>query len=414
MNAPSGVVAGQPARTRTAWIPIVIAGVAAAMHIWKLPEALSFVQADLGMTLIEAGVLLGIVQVGSMLLGLGVSLFSEVLGLRRTLLIGLTLLSVASLAGAFAQTTGFLMATRAVEGVGFLMATVVCPPLIRVITPPARANIAIGWWGAFQGLATFVAVLASTLLLTSISWQAWWVLMAAVTAVTIPLILFLVPPPPSGRDSNVRLAVKRVGATVRTLPPWIAGVVFACYSLQWGSVIGFLPTIFDEAGVGGLWPGIVTAVVGGVNGVGNIITGRLHQRGVPMRRLIIIGLATMGITSVITFAPEWSAVPGGLAVQIIAVALFSAVGALVPATLNRIAVDIAPPNGSGAAAMGLMVQIYNGANFVGPIIIAAIATAAGSWHLSWTMTLGASLMGVLLAWRFLSGRRLGIDFRHRD
>ena len=413
MNAPSGAMAGQPARARTAWIPIVIAGVAAAMHIWKLPEALSFVQEDLGMTLIESGVLLGIVQVGSMLLGLGVSLFSEVLGLRRTLLIGLSLLSAGSLAGAFAETTGFLMATRAVEGVGFLMATVVCPPLIRLITPPARTNIAMGWWGSFQGLATFLAVLVSTLLLTSVSWQVWWILMAAATAATIPMILTLVPPPPSDRDANVRLAVRRVGATVKTLTPWIAGVVFACYTLQWGSVIGFLPTIFDEAGVRGLWPGIVTAVVGGVNGVGNIVTGRLHQRGVPMRRLVLIGLATMGVTSVITFAPDWTGVPGGLAVQILAVTLFSGVGALVPATLNRIAVDIAPPNGSGAAAMGLMVQIYNGANFVGPIILAAIATAAGSWHYSWTMTLGATLLGVLLAWRFLSARRLGIDFQHR-
>ncbi|GAA4763769.1 CynX/NimT family MFS transporter [Citricoccus nitrophenolicus] len=413
MNAPSGAVAGQPASARTAWIPIVIAGVAAAMHIWKLPEALSFVQADLGMTLIESGVLLGIVQVGSMLLGLGVSLFSEVLGLRRTLLIGLSLLTAGSLAGAFAETTGFLMTTRAVEGVGFLMATVVCPPLIRLITPPARTNIAMGWWGSFQGLATFTAVLVSTLLLTSVNWQVWWILMAVITAATIPMILTFVPPPPSDRDSNVRLAARRVGATVKTLTPWIAGVVFACYSLQWGSVIGFLPTIFDEAGVGGLWPGIVTAVVGGVNGVGNIVTGRLHQRGVPMRRLVLIGLATMGLTSVITFAPDWTGVPGGLAVQIAAVALFSGVGALVPATLNRIAVDIAPPNGSGAAAMGLMVQIYNGANFVGPIILAAIATAAGSWHYSWVMTLGATLIGVLLAWRFLTARRLGIDYQHR-
>ncbi|WP_413542788.1 CynX/NimT family MFS transporter [Citricoccus nitrophenolicus] len=413
MNAPSGAVAGQPASARTAWIPIVIAGVAAAMHIWKLPEALSFVQADLGMTLIESGVLLGIVQVGSMLLGLGVSLFSEVLGLRRTLLIGLSLLTAGSLAGAFAETTGFLMTTRAVEGVGFLMATVVCPPLIRLITPPARTNIAMGWWGSFQGLATFTAVLVSTLLLTSVNWQVWWILMAVITAATIPMILTFVPPPPSDRDSNVRLAARRVGATVKTLTPWIAGVVFACYSLQWGSVIGFLPTIFDEAGVGGLWPGVVTAVVGGVNGVGNIVTGRLHQRGVPMRRLVLIGLATMGLTSVITFAPDWTGVPGGLAVQIAAVALFSGVGALVPATLNRIAVDIAPPNGSGAAAMGLMVQIYNGANFVGPIILAAIATAAGSWHYSWVMTLGATLIGVLLAWRFLTARRLGIDYQHR-
>jgi hypothetical protein len=60
-----------------------------------------------------------------------------------------------------------------------------------------------------------------------------------------------------------------------------------------------------------------------------------------------------------------------------------------------------------------MVQIYNGANFVGPIILATIATAAGSWHFSWVMTVSATLVGILLAWRFLSARRLGIDFQHR-
>jgi MFS family permease len=413
MNAVSGASAGYPARARSSWVPIVIAGVAAAMHIWKVPEALSYIQRDLGMTLVESGVLLGIVQVGSMLLGLGVSLFSEVIGLRRTLLIGMTLLTIGSLAGAFADSTGFLMATRALEGVGFLMATVVAPPLIRLTAHPAHANIAMGWWGAFQGIATFLAVLTSTLLLTAVSWQVWWVAMAVITAATIPLLLRFVAPPPHGRGSHVGLAARRVLATVKTPTPWIAGVVFACYTLQWGSVIGFLPTIFDEAGVGGLWPGIVTAIVGGLNGVGNIVTGRLHQQGIPMRRLILIGLITMGVTSVITFAPDWTAVPGGLAVQIVAVSLFSGVGALIPASLNRIAVDIAPADGSPAAVVGLMVQIYNGANFVGPIILAAIATAAGSWHYSWTMTAAATLIGVLLAGRFLSARQLGVDFRHR-
>ncbi|QCU78920.1 MFS transporter [Citricoccus sp. SGAir0253] len=413
MSAPSRASVGLPPRTRSSWIPIVMAGVAAAMHIWKVPEALEFIQRDLGMTLIESGVLLGIVQVGSMLLGLAVSLFSEVIGLRRTLLVGLSLLTLGSLSGAFAETTGVLMATRALEGVGFLMATVVAPPLIRVTTQPARVNIAMGWWGGFQGLATFLAVLASTLLLTAVSWQAWWIAMAVVTAGTIPLVVLFVSPPPAAHGADLRGALRRVGATVRTPTPWIAGLVFACYTLQWGSVIGFLPTIFDEAGVGGLWPGIVTAVVGGLNGVGNILTGRLHQRGVPMRPLILTGLVAMGVTSVITFAPDWSAVPGGLAVQVLAVGLFSGVGALIPASLNRIAVDIAPADGSPAAVMGLMVQIYNGANFVGPIIIAAIATAAGGWHLSWTMTGAAALLGALLAGRFLSARRLGLDFRHR-
>lgn len=402
----------QPRSTNTPWIVVVVAGVASAMHIWKLPGALDFIRQDLGMSLVDSGVLLGIVQVGSMLLGLVASLFSEVWGLRRTLVVGMILLAVGSLAGAFAAVTWFLMLTRIVEGVGFLMAGVVAPALIRRVAHPATANIAMGWWAGFQGMATFLAVLASTLLLTSVSWNTWWIIMAVITAATIPLILALVPADPDTGPPQVRAAVGRIRRTVVTRTPWISGIVFACYTLQWGAVIGFLPTIFREAGVGGLWPGIVTAVVGGMNAVGNILTGRLHQRGIPARPLLLIGLITMAVTTVITFAPDWSGVPGGLAIQIVAVALFSGVGALIPATLTRIAVDVAPQDGSPAAVMGLMQQIYNAANLVGPIILAAIATASGGWRLSWTMTVAASLVGVVLTARFLGARRLGLDFRH--
>ena len=135
----------QPRSTNTPWIVVVVAGVASAMHIWKLPGALDFIRADLGLSLVDSGVLLGIVQVGSMLLGLAASLFSEIWGLRRTLVVGMVLLAVGSLAGAFATETWFLMLTRMLEGVGFLMAGVVAPALIRRVAHPASANIAMGW-----------------------------------------------------------------------------------------------------------------------------------------------------------------------------------------------------------------------------------------------------------------------------
>lgn len=246
------------------------------------------------------------------------------------------------------------------------------------------------------------------------SWNVWWLIMAAITALAIPAILAWVPADPDTGPPQVRAALGRIRRTVVTLTPWISGIVFACYTLQWGAVIGFLPTIFREAGVGGLWPGVVTAVVGGMNAVGNILTGRLHQRGVQARPLLLIGLITMAVTTVVTFAPDWSGVRGGLAIQIVAVTLFSGVGALIPATLTRIAVDVAPQDGSPAAVMGLMQQIYNAANLVGPIILAAIATASGGWNLSWTMTVTASLIGVVLTAGFLGARRLGLDFRHAD
>ena len=65
-----------------AWIVVVVAGITAALHIWKLPAALPLIQEDLGLSLLTAGVLLGIVQVAGMLGGLAVSLLAENIGER--------------------------------------------------------------------------------------------------------------------------------------------------------------------------------------------------------------------------------------------------------------------------------------------------------------------------------------------
>lgn len=59
-----------PSTSPLRWIVVVIAGVVAAMHIWKLPGALEGIRAELGISLVLAGPLLGVVQVASMLLGL--------------------------------------------------------------------------------------------------------------------------------------------------------------------------------------------------------------------------------------------------------------------------------------------------------------------------------------------------------
>lgn len=384
------------------WIVIVAAGVIAAMHIWKLPGALDGIRTDFGMSLVAAGTLLGVVQVGSMVLGLVASLFSELIGLRRTLLIGLLLLTIGSLAGAFSPSAAFLMLTRAFEGIGFLMTTVVAPALIRRHTTASSANVALGWWGAFQGLGAFIAILVSTSLLTAVSWQVWWGIMAAFTALIIPVVITFVPADPARSQDHesqsiLRPALVRIGRTVRALPPWGIAIVFACYSLQWGALIGFLPTIFAENGVDALLAGIATAIVAGVNGVGNVLTGILLQRGAQMRALVIGALMIMGVTSWLFFAIDWADVPGGLLWQVAAVGCLSFFGAAVPTCLMRLAVDVAPRDGSPAAVLGLMQQIYNGANFLGPIVLAALAATVGGWHLSWVVTVGASTLGIVLA-----------------
>jgi CP family cyanate transporter-like MFS transporter len=120
----------------------------------------------------------------------------------------------------------------------------------------------------------------------------------------------------------------------------------------------------------------------------------------------------MGTTSLLTFGVDWTGVPGGTALQFACVAAFSLIGAVVPSTLTRLAVDLAPPGGSAPAAMGLMQQIFNVGNFTGPALVAWLATATGGWNSTWLMTCGFATLGILLS-LYLSRRRLGLNFAHR-
>lgn len=403
-----------PTRRRSGnatWTVVVICGVIAAMHVWKLPSALTDVQADLSISLVQAGVLLGLVQLAGMLGGIPASILGERVGLRRTVLLGLVLLVAGTVISALATTSEVMMAARALEGIGYLAVVVMAPALIRRETPTDRLTMAMGAWTGFQGMATFIAVLGGSLLLQAADWRIWYWLMAAVTAVGIPLLLkYTVADPP--REGGVGAAFGRVWTTVRSWKPWVAGAVFACYTVQWTAVVGFLPTVYEEYGVSTVLGGALSAVAGGVNAVGAVLAGLLLRRGFAVRPMVVIAFVVMGLTAVGVYAVNWSELPGTFIAQFVLVCVFSMVGALIPTSMYRIAVDLAPPGGSAPGVVGLMQQLQNTGNFFGPIMLAWLATQAQGWHTSWWLTATAGVLGVALIMLF-SEKRLGFSLRER-
>lgn len=400
-----------PPPSNLPWIVVVACGVIAAMHVWKLPVALTEVRADLSIDLVQAGLLLALVQLAGMLGGLPASIFGERVGLRRAMVVGLTTLAAGTVVSAAATSPVVLMTGRALEGTGFLAATVVAPALIRRDTPVDRATLALGFWAAFQGMATFIALLGSSVLLEITDWRSWYWVMAALTAVGIPLLLKFVTPDPKGHGGTVT-ALGRVWLSVRSWKPWVAGLVFSCYTIQWMAVIGFLPTVYEEHGISTVLGGGLSAVAGGLNAVGAVLAGVLLRRGFGVRQLVIAAFIIMALSALGVYAPDWSGLPGTFVPQFLLVCIFSFTGALIPASLTRIAVDLAPEGGSAAGVFGLMQQLYTAGNFVGPTLLAWLAAQAGGWHTSWWLSAVAGALGILLILLF-SERRLGFSLRDR-
>jgi predicted MFS family arabinose efflux permease len=402
-------VTARPRHPDAAWIAVVIAAICAGLHVWDLPAAIPFLRHDLGVTLVQAGTLLGVVQVAGLVGGLAVSLLAELAGERRCLLAGLATASLGSALGAVAGSVTVLMISRAIDGAGSILIVVTGPGLIRRYTPQARLNTAIGYWGAFTGIATFAGVAGSAVLLQVAPWRLLWWVMTALTLAPLPLAAASLPPETARGASGAAAAARRIGATVRSPLPWVAGLAFACYTVQWMTVVGFLPTICQQNGLRGIWPGVLTAVVGAVGAAGSIGTAPLLERGVPVRVLLISSFAAMAVTAVLAFAVNWASMPAGAMLQVGCVAAFSLCGAAIPATLFRIAVDLAPPAGSTPATNGLMQQALNVGCVAGPALAGWLVTLTGSWQSTWWMSCTFAALGGLLSWH-LSERRLGITF----
>jgi len=375
---------------------VILAGVSAALHVGKLPAALPVLREMLGISLLQAGFLLSLVQMAGMGLGVLVGLAADGWGLRRSMLTGLALLALASGLGGWADSAGWLMVLRALEGMGFLLASMPAPSLIRQLVPAARMSSMLGLWGAYMPLGTALALLLGPLVIGAWSWQVWWWLLAALSLVMLLWVAAVVPSDHTrGRAQAAAPWAQRLRLTLSSGGPWLVALCFAVYSAQWLAIIGFLPSIYAEAGFSQALTGVLTAAVAGVNMTGNVMSGRWLQRGVPAGRLLRIGYSVMGLGALLAFASVagWA---GPAWLRFVAVLLFSAVGGMIPGTLFSLAVRLSPSEGTVSTTVGWMQQWSSIGQFCGPPLVAWVAGRVGGWHWTWAVTGGCALAGLLL------------------
>jgi EmrB/QacA subfamily drug resistance transporter len=142
----------------------------------SIGRALHFSQADLSWIVNAYTLTFG----GFLLLG---GRLADLVGRRRMFMTGLIVFSSASLAGGLAQSEAWLIAARAVQGLG---GAIVSPAALSIITTAfsegAERNRALGVWGAVAGAGGAAGVLLGGILTGALSWR--WVLF-----VNVPIAL---------------------------------------------------------------------------------------------------------------------------------------------------------------------------------------------------------------------------------
>lgn len=395
MKLSSSILANPaPAGGSAAPFVLLLVGFIAAFGAGKLPPVLPEIQVALDVSLLEAGMLVSSFQVAGAFIGMLVGAMADRFGPRRLVVAGLVALSAGSLTGAFAGQASLLLVSRAIESVGFAMASLPVPAILRASVPAERLGRWLGWWGTYMPVGFALALVISPWLAGSATWRAAWWLHAVMTLLAVALVLRFVQPPTTSAGGAAQRALSLgtvLRRTVQSPGPWICGITFGFYAGAYLGIVGFLPTIYQQAGIDPTRTGLLTALVAVVNVAGNVASGHLIHRGVAAHYLVAFASVFLAIGAWLTYAAGLSFLPAYLSITCV-----SAVMGLIPGSLFYLVNRYVSDSGIVSAGVGLMQQGSFIGQLVIPVIIAASAAGAAGWSNTFQVIAGLSAAIVLM------------------
>jgi predicted MFS family arabinose efflux permease len=371
---------------------VVLAGVAAAAQIGKVPAAMTTIGAEFGLGLAGAGLLVGLFGMLAALGGLAIGLAAARIGARTALLAGIATMAAAAVASALAPGPLPLFATRIAEGAGFLLVSVAAPSLVATLAVGRDRAFAMGLWGTYMPSGVALGLLTAPVV-EAFGWRAAWLGCAALLAAALLLCWRAVPragPAPSGPPARIGAQLRALRAARR---PLRVAAAFASYNLVYLGIAAFLPAYLESLGARTGAAGGAAALAAAANALGNFGGGVLMGRGAVPERLVTGGAASMAaLAAALYLAPvAWLAVLLAMAA--------CCIGGLVPAACFALLPRSVPAPALVAPAMGLTIQGNNMVQLLAPPALGALAGL--SWALVALPLLAAGLvaaaMGVVLA-----------------
>ncbi len=381
-----------PVKTRWgAVFALVVAGMIAALQIGKSAIALPVLQNELSLSLFAAAWIVGAYSTLGALAGLPGGILVSMFDARRTMLAGLVIAGAASLAGAAAGSGPAMIATRVIEGCGFLAVAIATPRLLRSLVAARDSETAFALWAAYLPAGAATMMLAGPYLM-SFGWQALWIVngvLALAYAAVLSRLAIDEPPAPANAAADV---ASNVRAVLGAPGPMLLALAFGIYTFQYSALTGLLPTLLvQQLGLSIPLAGLISALTVVANAVGNMSAGLLARLGVPLWAIAATAFTFLGAASFGIFSEA-------LPVTVIALLASGslALTGLVPGSIFATAPRLAPTSAVLAISLGLINQTSNIGNLVGPAALGAFVQAFG-WARAPFVFVGVMIAGVTVA-----------------
>lgn len=384
----------------TVWTAVAAAtgcGIAVSMNIGKLAIALPLLRAEFGLSLVAAGWLVATFNMIAMVAGIALGIVSDRSGALRFCLVGMA----ASLAGSLLALAGTgsvgLLASRVIEGLGYIAVAASAPALVSVATAPHYRRISLAVWSCFMPAGACLCMAATPAALAWGGWRALWWLVIAISVV-MTLALWAHRDAYRAAASGPSHAMADAREALRNATPWWLALAMAGYALQFFALVTWMPTYLrDVRGLGAAAIAWLTAAVIAANIPGNLLGGMLLHRGVNRGVLVAAASALMLACNLGIYT---ELVDDRLR-YLLCIAL-NLIGGAVPAAVNSSSAALARRPQQVGTLQGLYMQSANLGQFVGALAISgSVAAASGAWSAAlWVIVPVAALsVGAGLACR---------------
>ena len=350
---------------------IFAGGLVAGAYMTKVAPALPGLRGELGLTLVESGLIATTFNVMGMLVGMLAGVLCDRFGHKRFALAGLLILFLGGALGAAAWNFASLLFARFLEGAGFIAFVVSAVALMNASAGNARDRAkALGLWSSYMPSGGTIALLAAPLLIGAWGWRGLWLVFAVLALASALALARFVTPSSYGQVGSMRLVVE----SLRNPGNLAMALLFAFYVAQWTSIMVWLPTfLVDEQRSSAGAAALATALYVLINAPGNLTGGWLLAHGVRRGTLIVGGMLVAAACEVGMLAD----LPAALRYAL--VLAFSFFAGVIPASVfSGLPLHARTPQHIGTGN-GIVMQASQIGQFLAPLALAWIATRFG-WH----------------------------------
>ena len=371
---------------------IFAGGLVAGAYMTKVAPALPGLRGELGLTLVESGLIATMFNLMGMLVGMIAGVLCDRFGHRRLAIAGLLILAIGGILGAGALGFASLLLARFLEGVGFIAFIVSGVALMSTAAAtPADRNKALGLWSAYMPSGGAIALFAAPALIAAWSWRGLWVALSLAAAASAVALWRVVPASQQGQVRSMRLVVE----SLLNRGNLVMAALFALYVAQWTSIMVWLPTfLVDEHRLTAGAAALATALYVLINAPANLVGGWLLSRGVPRGTLIIGGAL---IAALCEIGMLTNALPPAARYGL--VLAFSFFAGVIPASVfSGLPLHARTPQHIGTGN-GIVMQASQIGQFLAPLALAWVATRFGWYANLWLLlafAAGAVACGVAI------------------